>query len=74
MKVAETSFLSIKELEKAKQLIEKPLSKESEQNLFKAKVLQFPKNSLKQSSIENEGDLELIELSEDNYASQSVAA
>lgn len=72
--ITETSHMPIAELEKAKKRIEEPILNEKNQNTFKAKILPFPNQFLKQISVENESKLEVSKESEDNYASQSIAA
>jgi len=69
-----TSHLSIAELEKAKARIEKPIFSEKNQNTFKAKIFPFPRQLMKQVDIENDNRLEMMEQSEEIYASQSIAA
>jgi hypothetical protein len=72
--ITETSHLPIAELEKAKKHIEEPILNEKNQNTFKAKILPFPNQFLKQISVENDSKLEISKESENNYASQSIAA
>ncbi len=72
--ITETSHLPIAELEKAKERIEEPILSEKNQNTFKAKILPFRNQLLKQLSVKNDSKLKMAEQSEDNYASQSIAA